>query len=76
MYFGQPKSDVMRFDCSLGPDMVKLLQPGVDTDLEKLTFMTGCQATVFGVAGCRISRCGYTGEDGVEVSNSQSTICF
>ena len=50
-----------------GPDMAKALQPGVDFQLEKLPFMTNTLATVFGVPDCRITRCGYTGEDGVEV---------
>ena len=50
-----------------GPQMAKALQPGVNVDLSKLTFMTSTLATVFGVPDCRITRCGYTGEDGVEV---------
>ena len=53
-----------------GPQMAKALQPGVDVDLTKLTFMTSTLATVFGVPDCRITRCGYTGEDGVEVSEN------
>ena len=47
--------------------MVDVLQPGLDIDLSNLPFMTTCSTTVFGIAGCRVSRCGYTGEDGVEV---------
>ena len=53
-----------------GPQLAKALQPGVDVDLTKLTFMTSTLATVFGVPDCRITRCGYTGEDGVEVSEN------
>ncbi len=53
-----------------GPTMNKALQLGVDIDLSKLTFMTTIRATVFGVENCRITRCGYTGEDGVEVKPS------
>ena len=56
-----------------GPQMAKALQPGVDVDLTKLTFMTSTLATVFGVPDCRITRCGYTGEDGVEASENYSS---
>lgn len=52
----------------LGPTMSRVLQEGLKEDLSKLTFMTSTLATVFGVPDCRITRCGYTGEDGVEVS--------
>jgi aminomethyltransferase len=48
--------------------MVKVLQPGLNFDLSELPFMTTRSATVFGIDGCRVTRCGYTGEDGVEVS--------
>lgn len=52
--------------------MSQVLQQGVKEDLSKLTFMTSALATVFGVPGCRVTRCGYTGEDGVEVGISHS----
>ncbi|CAG5128287.1 unnamed protein product [Candidula unifasciata] len=51
-----------------GPQMTTVLQPGLDFDLRDLPFMTTTEATVFGVKGCRVTRCGYTGEDGVEIS--------
>jgi len=51
-----------------GPEMMKALQPAIDVDLSKLGFMTSTLASVFNVPNCRITRCGYTGEDGVEIS--------
>ncbi|KAJ1109184.1 hypothetical protein NDU88_006548 [Pleurodeles waltl] len=51
-----------------GPSMPRVLQEGVSDDLSKLPFMTSTLMTVFGVSGCRVTRCGYTGEDGVEIS--------
>lgn len=48
--------------------MSQVLQAGLKEDLSKLTFMTSALATVFSVPDCRLTRCGYTGEDGVEVS--------
>lgn len=59
-----------------GPSMSQVLQQGLKEDLSKLTFMTSTLATVFGIPGCRVTRCGYTGEDGVEVSVSLSLFPF
>ena len=47
--------------------MAKVLQAGVNIDLSKLPFMTTIVTPVFCIPDCRITRCGYTGEDGVEV---------
>lgn len=47
--------------------MARVLQAGLSDDLAKLSFMNSIATTVFGVPGCRVTRCGYTGEDGVEV---------
>lgn len=47
--------------------MARVLQAGLSDDLAKLSFMNSITTTVFGVPGCRVTRCGYTGEDGVEV---------
>ena len=51
----------------LGPEMVKALQGGLNFDLASLSFMHSRIGNVFGIADCRVTRCGYTGEDGVEV---------
>ena len=49
--------------------MVTCLQPLVpELDLSSLGFMSSAVTSVAGVAGCRVTRCGYTGEDGVEIS--------
>ncbi|KAJ8257534.1 hypothetical protein GJAV_G00186620 [Gymnothorax javanicus] len=57
-----------------GPSMARVLQPGLSDDLNKLTFMTSILTSVFGIQGCRVTRCGYTGEDGVEISVPRSGV--
>jgi len=39
-----------------------------DFDLVNMAFMSGVETTLNGVVGCRITRCGYTGEDGFELA--------
>ncbi|GAB0086896.1 Aminomethyltransferase [Sergentomyia squamirostris] len=51
-----------------GPEAVKCLQKICDYDLRYLHFMTSTKADVAGIENCRVTRCGYTGEDGVEIS--------
>ena len=47
--------------------MSQILSSVVTGNLASLFFMTSAMMEVFGIPGCRVSRCGYTGEDGVEV---------
>ncbi len=41
-----------------GPEAMSALQPLVKVDLAKLSFMRSAQASIGGVEGCRITRCG------------------
>lgn len=50
-----------------GPLAEAVLSPHVDAALTDLTFMTAMKAKAFG-GEALVSRCGYTGEDGFEVS--------
>ncbi|CAH0402525.1 unnamed protein product [Chilo suppressalis] len=50
-----------------GPKAVSAVQTLTKIPLNDLTFMTSVEGFVVG-AECRITRCGYTGEDGVEIS--------
>jgi aminomethyltransferase len=50
-----------------GPEAEKHLQPICDFDLSQLSFMQGRETTLGG-APAYVTRCGYTGEDGFEVS--------
>lgn len=45
-------------------------------DMRRLYFMNSAIMTVCGVEGCRVTRCGYTGEDGIEVIITISKVTF
>lgn len=51
-----------------GPKAAECLQKLTSVDLSKLYFMNSVPGSVAGVHACRITRCGYTGEDGFEIS--------
>lgn len=51
-----------------GPAAVNVLQELTKVNLNALFFMNTIEAEVAGVPECRITRCGYTGEDGFEIS--------
>lgn len=50
-----------------GPKAAQILQKGVSYDLSTYKFMDALETEIYGVPGCRITRCGYTGEDGFEL---------
>ena len=56
-----------KFDSFSGPKAAEVLQHGVKIDLNSLKFMNGASSDIFSAPNCRITRCGYTGEDGFEV---------
>lgn len=49
-------------------EAVEKLLPSGGFDLTRMAFMTGMETTLDGVEGCRVTRCGYTGEDGFEIA--------
>ncbi|XP_055639116.1 aminomethyltransferase, mitochondrial [Toxorhynchites rutilus septentrionalis] len=51
-----------------GPSAVPALQKLCTKNLTSLFFMNSTTDTIAGVENCRITRCGYTGEDGAEIS--------
>lgn len=61
-------SDVRALIALQGPKAVAALEDISSLSLHDLYFMQTRSANVAGVDGCRITRCGYTGEDGVEIS--------
>ncbi|KAF7997705.1 hypothetical protein HCN44_008878 [Aphidius gifuensis] len=56
-----------------GPSAAGILQSFVDIDLTKLKFMNSVKTKILKME-CRISRCGYTGEDGFEISSQGNNI--
>lgn len=51
--------------------VAKILPAGFD--LVNMAFMTGTETTLDGIEGCRITRCGYTGEDGFEIAMPEAS---
>jgi len=52
-----------------GPESMSILQSLIEgIDLATIPFMVNIEGTVAGISGCWISRSGYTGEDGFEIS--------
>ena len=47
--------------------MHSVLENNVDGELSSLYFMRNANMKIFNIPDCFVSRCGYTGEDGVEV---------
>jgi aminomethyltransferase len=51
-----------------GPKAINVLQKLVKEDLTTIKFMHTSDYDILGTKGCYITRCGYTGEDGFEIS--------
>jgi len=51
-----------------GPAAAQVLQPKVEIDLSEIEFMNTIDTNIENIGLCQITRCGYTGEDGFEIS--------
>lgn len=51
-----------------GPKAAEVLQSLVSVDLAEIEFMNAIRTNVNSIGECVITRCGYTGEDGFEIS--------
>ncbi|KAG4071687.1 hypothetical protein HA402_011841 [Bradysia odoriphaga] len=51
-----------------GPEAMKAVQGLASVSFDKFYFMQTMTTELAGVTDCRITRCGYTGEDGCEIS--------
>ena len=51
--------------------MHSVLENNVDGNLSSLHFMRSTNMKICNIPDCRVSRCGYTGEDGVEVCSAK-----
>ena len=47
--------------------LTSVMKGATNYDMRSLYFMSSAIINVYGIEGCRVTRCGYTGEDGIEV---------
>ena len=51
----------------VGPMLALIMKEATKGNMNQLYFMNSAEMSIFGIKGCRVTRCGYTGEDGIEV---------